>query len=370
MNNISDKFIATFILSAVADTMAFNNGTWLIQYKSDLITYEINNELLYDFVDKGGINSINLDGWHISVNTLLHIATTFGLLENNLEKAYLGFNEFLTIDYNNGVPRGINTQIKIKFGNLDRGIKDYNEPYDLKSIDCIAATRTLCIGLLYHGKENREKLIKYAIDDSRLTNNSPVGYLGGLTTALFCAFAIENIDIKKWPYLLINIIKSKQVKDYIREEYRRQEEADYDLFLMNWQKYLELKFNEGVPLKLKTNKNIIYRTKFYKDYFTSARTTNIIGASGYSSVIIAYDCLLDAGSTWEKLFIYSGLHIGFSTVTAFIAGGLYGAYYGWGDVPANNFKYLEHKNILYDLAKNLYKKFTGANYSMTEKKPF
>ena len=72
---------------------------------------------------------------------------------------------------------------------------------------------------------------------------------------------------------------------------------------------------------------------------------------------MAYDSILDCTGNWEKLLIYSGLHIGNTIAVATIAGAWYGAYYGWGDVPNNNLKYLEFKKELYDLGNKIYKKY-------------
>jgi ADP-ribosylglycohydrolase len=51
------------------------------------------------------------------------------------------------------------------------------------------------------------------------------------------------------------------------------------------------------------------------------------------------------------------LHIGDSDTTGCIAAGLYGAMYGFGDVPENNLKYLELKDKTYQFGKKLYEIF-------------
>ena len=52
-------------------------------------------------------------------------------------------------------------------------------------------------------------------------------------------------------------------------------------------------------------------------------------------MIMAYDALLDCNGNWEKLIVYAILHIGDSDTIGAVAGGLYGAVYGFGDVPEN-----------------------------------
>ena len=54
--------------------------------------------------------------------------------------------------------------------------------------------RCMPIGLIYHGKKNRNKLIYISIMSSKITHNNPIGYLGGLASALFTALAFEEVD--------------------------------------------------------------------------------------------------------------------------------------------------------------------------------
>jgi len=86
-----------------------------------------------------------------------------------------------------------------------------------------------------------------------------------------------------------------------------------------------------------------------------------VGASGIDSVIIAYDCLIDAGNKWEKLVVYSMLHNGDTDTTGCIAAAFYGAVYGFGEVNKNVLKYLEYKDELTKLGKGLYKKYYKNN---------
>ena len=87
----------------------------------------------------------------------------------------------------------------------------------------------------------------------------------------------------------------------------------------------------------------------------------MIGDSGFSSVIMAYDCLLDAKDNWETLIIYSALHWGDSDTVGSIACALYGAMYGFKNVPDGNLKHLEFKNELYEIGKKLFKTFYKNN---------
>lgn len=83
----------------------------------------------------------------------------------------------------------------------------------------------------------------------------------------------------------------------------------------------------------------------------------MIGGSGVTGTLMAYDALLDSGDNWEKLIYYSMLHVGDSDTVGAIAGGLYGAMYGIDKVPENLLRDLEKKKELIDISEKIYKKF-------------
>ena len=72
---------------------------------------------------------------------------------------------------------------------------------------------------------------------------------------------------------------------------------------------------------------------------------------------MSYDALLDARDNWEKLIYYSMLHVGDSDTVGAIAGGLYGALYGFKNVPDNLLAHIEQKNILYEISEKIFNKF-------------
>jgi ADP-ribosylarginine hydrolase len=371
-NKILEKYIATIVLHSAGDTIGFKNGEWEFNYFMD-VTEDASLELLYEFIHLGGINGINLDKWYVSDDTYYHIAVGDALISTTpnteqfykkiKEKLYLASKEMMHLLEEKNINRyaGFTTIDYITlFKNID-GKDGRTMPYDALSGGSGCAMRSLCIGLALFGEENRFKLIETSIQASKLTHNSPIGYLGGLVTALFTAYALENININKWPFLLMEILQNNQVKSYLTI---LDEITDYELFLKYWRRYIDTRFKNKEPLKTKANTNILFRTHYYHANFTPDVETikgeiisNFAGATGYSAPIIAYDCLIDAENNWEKLVIYSMLHIGDSDTTGCIAAGWYGAMYGFGDVPENNLKYLELKEKSYKLGEQLYKKY-------------
>ena len=214
-----------------------------------------------------------------------------------------------------------------------------------------------------------------------MTHNSTIGYLGGFTSALFAAFAIEGIKINEWPFKLLDILKSKTIENYIRQavkEFKRNETdvefylRDSHIFIAKWDRYVEDKFDENRnPVKRRSTINLVSRGRYYAEAFGTQKghivesqmnqyikaTDTFIGSGGDDSVIIAYDSLLDAGDNWEKLVYYGMLHIGDTDTTGCIAGGLFGILYGFKNVPNNFLEHLEYKKEIIDLGKKLYKKF-------------
>lgn len=371
-NKIKDKYIACLVLEALGDTIGFHNGIWEFNYGHSMATLGMGmtHEILYDFIDRGGINEINLEGWYYSDDTLLTIAVVKSLLDKYknitdlldiLKKNYIDAvvkmeNDFVTkkIDRSPGVTTLNSVSL------LQKG-KDYQSlPYDTRSGGSGAAMRTAGIGLAFYGEKNREQLIEIAVESSRLTHNSAYGYLGGLTTALFTAFAIEGIHIYEWPYMLIDILNSKS--DMILKGRKNEDELDdYRDFVKYWKKFLNERFKDRKPIKEKAQKNLIWRVQYHHKSFVFdskyLMKWAVIGESGYGAVIMAYDSLVFAENNWEKLVIYSMLHLGDSDTVGAIASAWFGAMYGFADVPEKNLKYLEDKDMIIKLASELYDKY-------------
>jgi ADP-ribosylarginine hydrolase len=299
----------------------------------------------------------------VSDDTLFHLALAKSLLnpsndlyetiKDNFMEAY----KFMLKENEKGKYRfmGITTQKYIEY--FDRNQDGRTLPYDSMAGGSGGSMRTPCIGLIYFGEHNRDKLYEVAIESSRLTHNSPIGYLGGLVSALFTAYAIEGIDLFEWPFLLLKLLESDTIKKYIRKKYEDDEKKDYDDFVRYWKLYVETKFVNKQPVRTKSQYNLIFRTRYHYDNFTQGTRGRFIGDSGFSSVIMAYDSLIDSNSCWETLIVYSALHSGDGDTVASIACAWFGALYGFKNIPDSNLKYLELKNELFNVGKNLYKTF-------------
>ena len=373
---MEERYIACMICHAMGDTIGYKNSEW--EFPKVQTVRGVIEEKLYEFIYLGGINYVPGEGWIVSDDTILHMKNAIALLEdfkslnsfgNILVKHYLDALEQFT-KKGEGKDRmpGITTIRNLK--KLLNGAKWNELAYNFHEGGSGASMRSPCIGLAYCGNKRREKLIQMAIESSRITHNSAIGYLGGVVAALFTAYAIENIDIKKWPHMLMDLFKHGIIDDIIKKSNRgvTKYEEDKHVFIDKWHKYILDKFDDdGNVISRRLSKNLIWRSQYYKDNYGYEEeikfkkkipiTTIFSGSGGDDSVIIAYDCLLDAGKSWEKLVIYSMLHSGDTDTTGCIAASWYGAIYGFGEMPMHLLKNLEYKKELERIGKQLYKKY-------------
>lgn len=369
LDKVEERYIACMVLHALGDTIGFKNGVWEFKTEFDS-NYMIALEMLFEFIKLGGINGIDLKGWRVSDDTIFHISMAKALLEysgkmdetdeviikNNLID---GYNE-ISDDSKKKIKRYMGMTLKKNIIKFTQTFDARNMSYDPDAGSNGCAMRNLVIGLAYFGAENRAKLIDFAMISSKMTHNSPHGYLAGLTSALFAAFAFEKMPIEKWGFELIDILTSKQVKSYVSDDIN--EYFAYISHIKYWKKYLDDRFKNGKILKTKSNENIIFRVRYFYDNFTKITDdrdvfTQVIGYTGYCAMMVAYDSLLDCDGFWEKLIIYSVFTSGDSDTIGAIAAGLYGIVHGFGDVPRHMFKNLEKKDELVKVARSIYKKF-------------
>ncbi|XP_032228896.1 ADP-ribosylhydrolase ARH1 isoform X2 [Nematostella vectensis] len=94
------------------------------------------------------------------------------------------------------------------------------------------------------------------------------------------------------------------------------------------------------------------RDKFYK----SLSYSGWAGSSGHDAPMIAYDALLGAGDSWEELCHRGMFHGGDSDSTGVMAGAWWGALHGFDGVPVGNYKNLEYRERIENIAKKLYEK--------------
>jgi ADP-ribosylarginine hydrolase len=378
MSNIKNKYIATMVLHALGDTIGFKNGDWEFNYNNVRTDARITLEIIFEFIALGGVNGIELDDWYVSDDTILHMAIAKSLVNDNKfydKKDTL--NRTQEISIKNNISRGIkkiydNLKVNRLFGKTSlESILTWDEkkdartsPYDPMSGGNGCTMRTLCIGLVYYTEKDLDKLIDFSITTSKFTHNSPLGFLGGFASAYFVSLAINNVNMYKWPFKLLKILESERIRKYI-DINNFDVFSDYHNFIKKWKIYLDSRFNKKQkPIFSKIYTNLIYRSGvFFRSFIDASDVSSgkyisdIIGADGAVSLIMAYDGLIECSGNWEKLIYYTMLHCGDSDTVGAIAGGLYGCVYGFGDVPDIQLKYLEYKKDLYNLGEKLYNKY-------------
>lgn len=363
---MEDKYIATMLLHALGDTIGFKNGAWEFFPNN---TPHGTLEKIYEFIDLGGINNINLDGWKVSDDTIFHMAIAKSLiladsnitfsqnhdLETMTIKQLIKASELISDLKKDGSDRFIGKAVEKHTQYLKKNMDWKKFSFDHLGGGNGAAMRNNCIGLAFWGEENREKLIDYAVHSSMMTHVNPIGWLGGVSTALFTAFIMESIHINRWVPLMLKIMEGDSIGKYIDKSDSNITDS-FEQFIQCWKTYYDSRFVGDTPIKTKSHTNLTQRLIFYNNLFETNPISKM-GFSGYSAVIVAYDCLLDAGDKWETLVFYSMINNFDSDTIGAIAGGLFGTMYGLHNIPHDNIKYIEFKDRLIKIGKLLYKKF-------------
>ena len=162
-------------------------------------------------------------------------------------------------------------------------------------------------------KDNSWKEITAVLDWEMATLGDPLMDLG--TSLGYWTLASDHDFVKQGiPSPTIfegNPMRSEIVASYAKKSGRDINKFTKDsvIFIDKWFRYIEDKFDDkGEPIRRRSNRNLIHRTKYYYNNFgfSESKQANVFfpGSGGDDSVIIAYDCLLDSGESWEKLVIY------------------------------------------------------------------
>lgn len=345
------------VLGGVGDAIGFRNGKWEFLKDGPRIHAQLG--------ELGGISAltVNRRDWRVSDDTVMHIATAEALvddwesmkdLEDKLARKYVACGKDME-----GRAAGEKTMETlmmmegiIPFEGTRITPVPWNQiPYDPKGGGCGGAMRAMCIGLRFPGEANRDRLVELSIESGRMTHNHPVGFLGAFASALFTAFAVEGLPLPKWGHgLLEHLPKAKEYLQGVGRDVEHYAEG-IDYFEKAWMKYMEERglFHSDVPA-FPARWGVVERDAFYKKLSFDGWG----GSSGHDAVIIAYDALLSAGSSWNELLLKGALHAGDSDSTGSIAASLWGAIHGMRGVPENHYRNLEYRDRLENLAELLY----------------
>ncbi|XP_068610607.1 ADP-ribosylarginine hydrolase isoform X2 [Brachionichthys hirsutus] len=300
-----ERYKAAMLLSGAGDALGYRNQLW----ESNLSGPAIHEELK----ELGGLEKIQaeLPDWPVSDDTVLHLATAEGLatgkggeeLLHEVAARYVeGMKDMDGRWPGNSCIRGVS---QLKPG-MEGG---YRVPYNPRGTGCGAAMRSMCIGLRYPKPEQLLTLVEVAVETGRMTHPHPTGFLGGVASALFTAYAAQRRPMTTWGLGLIDeaLPRAKafvQGRGFAVEETLR----DWDYFGDKWQRYLDLRgISNGVgPVIWPSSYGPAERDEVYNGFSLFGWG----GDSGHDAPMIALDALLGAGSDWKELMNRGAFHGG------------------------------------------------------------
>jgi len=378
----TNKIESAIMIASYLDTIGFKNGQWEFNYFKNNTTQNIDNAIIsnftiiHHFMSLGGFSKIDITNWKSSDDTLLIIATIKALIDGAEEKDFINryieiYNELLKEERMSGYQtkksidylKKITTKNQISYLNMIT--------FDKNMGGNGAAIRTGPIGIYY--SKNLDKLISTSIICSRLTHNIPIGYLGGLLSALFTSYAYNNIHPLLWIDKLLELIKNKKIINYINStDIGNKHDKEINQYFSYWFKYKETRFNDIITFRGKSqfifpNERFIALSEYVIDYNNCGKFN--FGCSGLDSIIYTYDCLLMSIIPNEKLeidiknsnynselFLFlTALHIGDSDSTGAIGGFWYGALIDFNGFDINKIKKIEYYQELKKLSNNFIK---------------
>jgi len=366
---------SAILLSMVGDMIGFGNG--LIEFNNGNVFDDLegaadySTDIVFSFISDGGFAKHPKIDWSCSDDTILMLCNANAILKHfntgenlvncakqeyvQLVKSEANFEKFKHI-----YKGGLSTMKYIK--KLLSGDDWESFEYDDMAGGSGGSMRSAIFGVVYWKETDIIHLIESAMNTTRLTHPNAIAFLGSITVALFASYAMRKIPIEQWPHDMLELLQSKMFVSMI-DKFDPKTVAlckrDKIAYISKWSEYVDLMFVKDsvkyAPKKI--NKYPNFRTKFY-NRFSSSQPAIYPGAGGDDSTIIAYDCLIDSNGSWEKVVIYSMLHVGDSDTTGAICGFLYGLVYGTseiGSIMINNIGDKEYVEQVKKICKNVNK---------------
>ena len=199
--NKLDKLKAGILYLSYFDTIGFKNGEWEFNYGKNINDFNdimtAGYTIIHHYMSLGGFSNIDISNWKSSDDTILTMATIKALIDGGTEldfiKRYIEIYDEL-IKHERYAGRQTLKSISYLKKITQKKRNSYLDliPYDNEMGGNGAAIRTASIGIYY--SNDIDKLIECSITCSRLTHNIPIGYLGGLLSALFATL----IEVKSF----------------------------------------------------------------------------------------------------------------------------------------------------------------------------
>jgi ADP-ribosylarginine hydrolase len=374
---MTNLFEQCLIFHAIGDIIGFYNGHR--EFNTSIpVSKETTRYMVDEVILNGGISRMNLEGYMVSDDTMMHQATARALLKDNgdiknfidiLRKEYIYLLKDPKFEHRAYGLTTIESLKLLKSGTITK------IPYQSEKKGNGACMRVSCIGVAFAGEKNRSKLITYALESARLTHNSATGMLSAITVALFTAFACEQVNLLDWPYNMLAIVKDDYISNYIKktrpEDYENYQRDKYH-FIDAWERYCKIRISTNVVEKELIEKKTLHilteRVKWIYDNFnpnrfnknsSDGRFLKDTGSTGEDGPIFAYESLLTTVSygrnSWETLCYLSMIHAGDSDTVGAMAAAWYGVF---NKLYKTNVIFAEKQEII-ELSKELVKKFSS-----------
>lgn len=363
-----NKVEGCLYISSFLETFGFFNADWEFNYNNKIDTIKdgviMNYFFIHHYTMLGGIEQIDISKLNASDDTILMLATceavNNGGGESNYINSYLKYYEELK---NKKRQSGITTLSSLEKIRLTKSIKSIEYSSSHGGNGC--AIRTAPIGLKYWN--DYDKVCEEALIASLVTHNNPIGYLGGIVSALFTAYAVNNINPFEWSENLIKLHKETYFTKLVSKYSEKNVEKEINDYFLWWEKYNELRLSKMKYRSLPIFINPSYKIKDLLNYTPIQYQTKMngfdkMGGSGLEAVILAYDNLLLSAKPdnkvnpqvdiinpkfdWYTLFFNNVFFFGDNDSIGAISGAWYGAFLGIDKFPLNKIKDLEFYNEL------------------------
>jgi hypothetical protein len=320
-NNIKDGIQISMICELIGSS--FQNDELDVKYNKKINTF---TPYIFEYIAYGGFSNYNTSRMKMSKYTLLAY---------HLNTVILNSKENELID---------NIIAKQKYLNSDTTFRD--APGFLSLSDSVTVCM-ICslIGIKFYN--DSKKMEKYCLMVSQISQKEDaISDLGGLTSAFITASFMKKVNVDKIPGLLLEYLSTLKLHSTLI--YKK----NVKVFIDTWNKYYENRFRNNKPVRNEANlishiMSIPFkRTNFYVKNFCDG---NYPGLSSLDLSIIAYDCLLDAESNFERFIYYCCLHNGNRASTGMLGGLWYGLVFGKEKVPKYLIEHMEKLVPLYNV---------------------
>jgi ADP-ribosylglycohydrolase len=419
---LAQKVTNSMLLSAIGDTIGYGSGH---DPSQSIFPWECSGSwysqqaALNKYFD-GSIRNIHFRSskeqqrWIVSDDTifqLIEAESIVKVLSKDPSAGYLTIVDRIAKDASLRLEEEFNKESLIRsFGSMTyqchihykQDIEHWRQliEYNPKAMGCGASMRGCVFGLFFSGEKNRDMLIPLTLFSGAITTPSAMGVLGGLASALFTAYALEDKPIGSWiPQLLEDFERAKNFFKMVENDtsFSKAERnfaaqciapENWDIPLKQWIEYYQLLSNskpilpkfDAFPKDLEEVQN--FHRKFL--YKTDNYQTQILGKHATNSVILAHHGLMsslaylislheqdktftvdtstlrpfDLESIMDKtpkaklelvvdhLIKITGMHGGDTDSTCCIAMGIYGALAGNRGIAHHHLKELEYGQLI------------------------